>query len=121
MSPILFQLVRFFCIFMFSSILAKIITAFMTVSRPRSRPIYRVREQIEITNLEYAVVIILQRNDIKHRLELEHWCGGKSRELLYNEVRKIAPLRWQMEPDPKKSVREVYQSLLPGYTNARIK
>ena len=119
MSPILFQLARFFCIFTVSSILAKIITAFMTVSRPR--PIYKVREQIEITNLEYAVLLILQRNDIKHRVDLEYWCGGKSRELLYNEVRKIAPLRWQMEPDPKKSVREVYQSLLPGYTNARIK
>jgi hypothetical protein len=91
----------------------------MTVSRPR--PIYRVREQIEITNLEYAVLLILQRNDIKHRVDLEYWCGGKSRELLYDAVRKIAPLRWQMEPDPKKSVREVYQSLLPGYTNARIK
>ena len=119
MSPILFQIAQFFCIFMVSSVLAKIITAFMRVSRPR--PIYKVREQLEINNLEYAVVIVLQRNDIKHRLELEYWCGGKSREPLYNEVRKIAPLGWEMEPDPKKCVREMYQSLLPGYTNARVK
>jgi hypothetical protein len=104
---------------MISSIIAKMITAFTKVSRPR--PTYRVREQHEINNLEYAVVVILQRNDIKHRLELEEWCGGNKRELLYNEVKKIAPLPWEMEPDPKKCVREMYQSLLPGYTNARIK
>jgi hypothetical protein len=102
---------------MFSSILAKIITAFMKGSRPRPR--YIVREQI--TTLEDAVRIILRNNDINHREKLEDWCGGKSREPFYAEVRKMTPLRWQMAPDPKKYVREVYQAVLPGYTNARVK
>ena len=75
---------------------------------------------IQINNLQDAVIYVLRHNDIQHRLELQEWCGGKSREPFYNEVRKIAPLRWQMAPDPKKYVREVYQAVLPGYTNARV-
>jgi hypothetical protein len=118
MPPIPFQLAQFFCLFLFSSVLAKIITAFMKASRPR--PIYRSREPIQISSIEDAVLYVLRHNDIQHRLELQEWCGGKSREPLYNEVRKIVPLRWQMAPDPKKYVREVYQAVLPGYTNARV-
>ena len=115
MSPILLQqLVSAFCIFMFSSILAKVLANY--VKRTRPRPIYR-----GITSLEDAVLIILRKNDICHREELEEWCGGKSREPFYTEVRKVTPLRWQMVPDPKKYVRDVYQAVLPGYTNARIK
>ena len=119
MSPIPFQLAQFFCLFLFSSVLAKIITAFMKASRPR--PIYRAREPIQISSIEDAVLYVLRHNDIQHRLELQEWCGGgKSREPFYNEVRKIAPLLWQMATDPKKYVREVYQAVLPGYTNARV-
>jgi hypothetical protein len=84
-------------------------------------PRYNTREPTQINTLEDAVLLILRRNDIQHRQELQEWCGGKNRKLLYNEVRRAAPLQWQMESDPKKSVREVYQSLLPGYTNARVK
>lgn len=119
MSPIVLHLlIRSFCIFVFSSILSTILVACMKRSRPR--PTYIIREQRQIINLEEAVLYVLQKNDIQHREELEDWCGGKNRELFYAEVKKIAPLRWQMVPDPKKCVRDIYQSILPGYTNARI-
>lgn len=117
MSPILFQFAKYFCIFMFSSIFTRIMITFLKGSRPRS--IYKEREPIQINTLEKAVTYVLRHNNIQNRLELQEWCGGKSRKLFYNEVRKVAPFLWQITPDPKKYVRDLYQCILPGYINSR--
>ena len=108
------QIANICLVFMFSSILSTVLADY--VKRTRPRPTYRV-----IISLEDAVIQVLKNNDINHREELEDWCGGNSREPFYAEVRKMTPFRWQMAPDPKKYVREVYQAVLPGYTNAHVK
>ena len=80
-----------------------------------------MQREYRFDSLEEAVLFVLQRQDINDRIELEYWCGGNSREPFYEEVKKFAPARWQMVSDPRKYVRGVYESVLPGYTNARVK
>lgn len=71
-------------------------------------------------SIHRAVKFVLSVEGISTRQELDAWCRGKNREPLYNEVKKLAPSRWQVVNNPKKYVRNIYEVMLPGYTNARL-
>jgi hypothetical protein len=119
MSPILVSIAKFICIFVFSSLLSRFIVAILR--KPRQRVYRNTKREYQFNTLEDAVIFVLQNQDIHDRKDLEDWCGGKSREPFYEEVKRFAPIRWQLVSDPRKYVRDIYQMILPGYTNARVK
>ena len=79
------------------------------------------KEEIDFVNMEDAVKYVFRKKCIKNREDLENWCGNRGREPLYAEVKKVTKITWIMEDDPKQIVRRIYERLLPGYTNARVK
>ena len=78
-------------------------------------------EEIDFVNIEDAVKYVFRKRCIKNRKDLENWCGNRGREPLYTEVKKVTKISWIMEDDPKRIVRRIYERLLAGYTNARVK
>ena len=77
--------------------------------------------EIGFVSMEDAVKYVLKRNRIYCRQDLDAWCGGQCRERFYKQVRNAGRIVWHMENDPKKRIRAIYETLLPGYTNARVK
>jgi hypothetical protein len=104
-------------------VVMKLITSLIiALSRKRSRYIEDCfDDDIDFVSMEEAVEYVLKKNRIYSRQDLDAWCGGQGRESFYKKVRNVARITWHMENDPKKRIRAIYESLLPGYTNARVK
>jgi hypothetical protein len=119
MSVLLLSIAKFFCIFTFSLLLSRFVVAILR--KPRERIYRNMKRECQFNTLEDAVIFVLQRQKIYDRKGLEDWCGGKSREPFYEHVKRFAPIRWQLVSDPRKYVRDIYQTILPGYTNARVR
>lgn len=114
----------FLCVFIHNFILSII------KSRKRQRYISYVSDvsdafepfrQTDFVNIKDAIKYVFKKKGIKNRKDLENWCGERDREALYTEVKKVTKITWLMEDDPKHIVRRIYEGLLPGYTNARVK
>jgi hypothetical protein len=79
------------------------------------------RVDVDFGNMYDAVEHTLDKESIYTRKQLDEWCGGKGREPFYTEVRKVSRTIWKLYHDPKKYIRAIYEGMLPGYTNARVK
>jgi len=96
------------------------IISLLTKRRPRRQIQYSPFDFIDFANMEDAVKYVLHTKRIKTREDLDEWCGGRDRLPLYSEVKMVTRIIWSKEADPKRRVRRIYESLLPGYTNARV-
>ena len=77
--------------------------------------------EIGFVSMEEAVNYVLKKNRIYSRQDLDAWCGGQGRERFYEQVRNAGRIVWHMEDHPKNRIRAIYEGILPGYTNARVK
>jgi hypothetical protein len=109
-------------LFIFMALMKLVSILIIAVSRKKTRYSEdRFDYEIGFVSMEEAVNYVLKKNRIYCRQDLDAWCGDQGRERFYEQVRNAGRIVWHMEDDPKKRIRAIYESLLPGYTNARVK
>ena len=109
-----------FVIFLFLLKMFTILIISLSKQKKRYRDDFYEDYEIGFVSMNDAVKYVLKKNMIQSRQDLDEWCGGQCRERFYKEVRNVARITWHMEDDSKKRIRAIYESLLPGYTNARV-
>jgi hypothetical protein len=65
-------------------------------------------------SIKEAVKLLLQRENIKNRKDLDRWCGD-SRNRLYKIIKTMCPEHWDKIKTPEANVRRIYEEILPGY------
>lgn len=66
-------------------------------------------------SISEALNFILETEKITTKDDLDKWCGGTTREKLYNFIKFIAPTNWGRIKEPKACVRAYYEHKLIGY------
>jgi len=114
------------CLLMTWGILCEILSIFIDNIPDNNIPDNNIPEsnkkEFDFVNIHDAVCYILQIENIRTRISLDKWCGGRDRQKLYSEVKQISEYAWSTSiEDPKLIVRRTYETILSGYTNSRVK
>jgi hypothetical protein len=80
----------------------------------------KINEKNYIFTIKGAILYILKTNNIKHRNQLDSWCGGINRDKLYREIEDLLPNICDLNVKQKKFIRSTYEKILKGYSKSHV-